>query len=171
MQKPVLTATSLIGMIDTMIISLKLAIMKKDNSIFENIANPILDLVEIDCNAVYYDIPEELFNICVCEMGEAYDIASTNDDDADYDHLPEHELPSKLPRAMQPSYDELATFALETLQHTKTTLQTYLAETNAKKVANMIMLKRLSSYNEDTIGTIATLPNTLIDKIAYHIVQ
>jgi len=166
MQKPTITATSLIGMIDTMIISLKFSISMKDHSIFKSIANPILDMLDIHCNDnIKYDMPEELFTTCRFNMNEAYAIADADAIAEDYD-FPEQEFPSNLPRALQPGYEYLAQFAIETMQSVKATLEAYLLKVYTIKVAKMIMAKRMATYEESKIGTIADLPNTIIDKIA-----
>jgi hypothetical protein len=86
------------------------------------------------------------------------------EDDADLLDLPDDEIP---PRGTQKYYQNMCDFViLDDLMPAKALLEAYIVKTNAKKVTNMIMAKRLSTYNEDSIGTIADLPNTVIDKIA-----
>ena len=85
-------------------------------------------------------------------------------DDLDFINRDAQHIP---PRGSQSDYEEACLLALEDcLMPAKALLVAYLAETNAKKATSMIMAKRLATYDDATIGTIAELPNTIIDKIA-----
>ena len=159
-----INATSLIGAIDTMIMALKFAISAKDHTIFKNIADPILEILEDqgDENG-NIDIPKELFDkVYWGNMYTAWEYVVTDDVDfivMDAQHIP--------PRGTQPEYECMCLYALEDeLMPAKALLEAYLAETNAKKATSMIMSKRLATHDESAIGTIAELPNTIIDKIA-----
>ena len=162
--QPAITAKSLIGTIDTMIMALKFAISAKDHTIFKNIADPILEILEDqgDENG-HIAIPKELFDKVYWEnMYTAWEYVIT--DDVDFIGMDDDLIP---PRGTQPEYEDMCLFALEDeLMPAKALLEAYLAETNAKTVTNMIMAKRLATYDDSVIGTIAELPNTIIDKIA-----
>ena len=164
MEQPMINATFLIGAIDTMIMALKFANSAKDHTIFTKIAEPILEILDdqvVENGPI--DIPEELFyNVYWCRMQTAWEFVISDDLDfinRDAQHIP--------PRGSQPDYEEACLLALEDcLMPAKALLVAYLAETNAKKATSMIMAKRLATYDDATIGTIAELPNTIIDKIA-----
>ena len=159
-----INATFLIGAIDTMIMALKFSISTKDYTIFTNIADPILEILEDqgDENG-HIDIPKELFDkVYWGNIHTAWDYVVT--DDVDFIDMDAEQIP---PRGSQPEYEGMCLFALEDeLIPAKALLEAYLAETNAKKATSMIMAKRLATHDESAIGTIAELPNTIIDKIA-----
>jgi len=162
MQQPIITATSLIGVIDTMIMAIKFSASAKNYDLFEDISQPLVDFLDDKCHKKYLGIPKKLFTKVHEKIQEAYECLE--EDDADLLDLPDDEIP---PRGTQKYYQNMCDFViLDDLMPAKALLEAYIVKTNAKKVTNMIMAKRLSTYNEDSIGTIADLPNTVIDKIA-----
>ena len=161
-QQPIISATSLIGVIDTMIMAVKFSSSAKNYDIFEDISQPLMAFLEDKCHKKYLGIPKKLYAKVYEKIEEACECLEN--DDPDLVDLPDDEIP---PRGTQKYYQNTCDYViLDHLIHAKALLEVYIDKTNAEKTTNMIMAKRLSTYNEDSIGTIAELPNTVIDKIA-----
>jgi len=164
--QPMITASSLIGMIDTLILALQFSIKAKDNNIFNSIAEPILKMLKtqgIENNNT--DLPSELlYEIYWRYIDTAWEFA--DGDDLEFILLPDSEAHLIPPRGTQPEYEEMCIIAIEDeLKPAKALLKKHIATTKKIRLATKIMVKRLATYEEGNIGTIAELPNTIIDKI------